>query len=115
MKRIILVCVFLLAANIVQADLKAYCVDKWSDDYEMQEYCLDNQREANSELFDFARRNNLLDSDGTLSTSPSGGAVERIVNGCMNKWELPKFDTFDFEMVMYCTNNQFEAYKRMNN
>jgi len=96
-----------------EADIKAWCVSKWPDNYEMQEYCLGSQTDANHKMFAFATENNLVRADGTLLASTKGGDMERILSKCMVKWRLPKFDTYNFEMVVYCTDSQVKSYNRM--
>ena len=91
---------------------KGYCANKWPNDFQMREYCEKQQIEANQELFSIAKSKGLV-KDGTLSTSPSGGDYEKIINHCMNKWENSQFQTYDFTMVVYCIKQQFSSYEKV--
>lgn len=84
--------------NETEEKLRSLCKDKWSTDYEMQKYCIDNQIEA-------------VRGVKMIWDQYDEGAEERaIINRCMNKW-TDNNDRPDWEMVEYCTNNQIEAYE----
>ena len=112
--KILVTTIFILYSifGIALAGTKEYCANKWSDDYQMREYCAKQQINANQELFSIAESKGLI-KNGTLSTSPSGGDYEKIVNRCMNKWKNRQFKTYDFTMVVYCIKQQFESYEKV--
>ena len=91
--------------------VKGYCANKWPNDYQMREYCENQQIEANQELFTIAEEKGLV-KNGHLSASATGTTAEKIINRCMNKWEQKRFQTYDFPMVVYCIKQQFNAYNR---
>lgn len=101
---------FLIISQPVSADIGSFCANKWPNDYQMREHCEKQQIEANQELFAIAEEKGLV-SNGTLSTSASGGDHERIINRCMNKWEQKRFQTYDFTMVTHCVKQQFDSYR----
>lgn len=101
---------FLFVASPVSADTSSYCANKWPNDYQMREHCENQQIEGNQELFAIAEEQGLV-SNGTLSTSASGGDHEKILNRCMNKWEEKRFQTYDFTMVAHCVKQQFDSYR----
>ena len=102
---------FLLLGQLVSADISSYCANKWPNDYQMREHCENQQIEGNQELFAIAEVNELV-KNGNLSASPTGNAIEKIINRCMNKWEKPQFKTYDFTMVTYCVKQQIKSYRR---
>jgi len=102
----------LLPSMAVSGGTEDYCAGKWPDNYKMQEYCIDKQSEGNQELFSLAETYG-LSKDGSLNVSAKGGDIERIFQRCMAKWELPKFKTYNFSMVVYCIKNQIAAYNRL--
>ena len=73
---------------------------------------MEKQKEANYKLFEFAESLGLV-KDGSLSATSTGGERERIIHYCMEKWEEPAFDTYDFSMVVFCVGEQFSAYNRI--
>ena len=101
----------LIMTNFAMAGTEELCADKWPNDYRMRNYCQDQQNGGNQELFSIARSKGLV-KDGRLSASPNGGDYEKIIYQCMSKWESVRFDTFDYRMVVYCINQQFEAYAK---
>ena len=112
-KKIFLKIIFisLLFANFAIAGTEEYCADKWPDDYRMRNYCQEQQNEGNRKLFSIARDKGLV-KDGKLSASPNGEDYEKIIYQCMSKWELARFNTYDYKMVVYCIDQQFEAYAK---
>ncbi len=93
------------------AETKEFCANKWPEDYQMRRYCEDQQLSAKKELF-FLAESKGIKTEGSLSASTKGNDFEKIIYRCMSKWEQPKFKTYDFTMVTYCTKNQFEAYEK---
>jgi len=102
----------LLITTFAIAGTEEFCANKWPNNYKMRGYCQEQQNEGNRELFSIARSKGLV-KDGRLSASRSGGDHEKIISQCMSKWELARFDTYDFKMVVYCINQQFEAYAKI--
>lgn len=70
-----------------KANIRNNCFQKWKTDYEMVEYCIEQQNEALSKL----RR------------IPNSGIKSR----CTNKWGQ------DYEMVVYCIEEQSGAAGRL--
>ena len=101
----------LIMANYAVAGTEEFCADKWPNDYRMRDYCQEQQVEGNQKLFSIARDKGLV-KDGSLSASPNGGDYEKIIYQCMSKWELARFGTYDYKMVVYCIDQQFEAYAK---
>jgi len=91
--------------NSKNTGIEGFCANKWPNDYRMRDYCQKQQIEGNQELFAIAKKAGLV-KDGTLSTSPQGGKIERIINHCMRKWKNERFQTYDYRMVVYCINQQ---------
>ena len=91
----------LLAAPAIATEtmdkIKQRCSAKWSTDYEMQKYCIDNQIEAANKFVDLRERH-AEDSE-----------EYKILGRCFGKWT--KQDNPDWEMVVYCTENQIKAYE----
>ena len=102
---------FFIPVKTVEANEKDYCANKWPTDYQMREYCEDQQNSANNKLFSLAESNGLV-KNGRLSPSSNGNDHERIIYRCMKKWEQPSFETYDFTMVVYCIEQQFDAYNK---
>ena len=71
----------------VNADIRSNCLKKWGEDYEMVEYCIKNQSNAASNIYN----------------SPDGN----IKNNCLRKWGE------DYEMVEYCMKQQSGALQRI--
>ena len=107
-------CVFLFVSHVslVHAGTEEYCANKWPDDFQMRDYCQNQQIEAKQELFSIAKSKGLI-KEGSLSASSTGDDHEKIINRCMRKWENSRFKTYDFNMVVYCIKQQFEAYDRL--
>jgi len=101
----------LFLVGIALAGTAEYCTDKWPNDYQMRDYCQEQQGEAQQRLFSIGKKKG-LGKNGSLSATNSGGDYEKIINRCMSKWELARFGTYDFEMVVHCINQQFEAYEK---
>ncbi len=101
----------LIFVNISIAGTEEYCADKWPNDYRMRDYCQEQQIDGNQKLFSIAKDKGLV-NHGNLSASPDGGDYEKIIYQCMSKWELVRFKTYDYNMVVYCIDQQFEAYAK---
>ena len=81
-----------------ESDMRAWCAAKWVNDYSMQDYCFTKQAEAAVELQPILR-----------STHP---VEKKIIQQCLAKWK--EGPTFDFSMVLYCYNQQIDAWNRIN-
>lgn len=79
----------------------------------MREYCEENQNEAQEKFFAYGGNLGFV-KDGTIVVSSTGDACEKIIYKCMQDWEIPLFDTYNYEMVVYCIENQVGAYNRLN-
>jgi len=108
---LLIIFLFSLFNHESNAGIREFCANKWPNDYSMREYCENEQGKANRKLFDIARKKGLVKND-RLSVSPKGGDHEKIIIRCMNKWEKSRFQTYDFTMVVYCIEQQFEAYDK---
>ncbi len=88
------------AAAATQAEesvLQPYCKEKWPDNYEMQSFCIDQQRDAVKAL---SRRN-----ASTESVPPD--VFTRVRTYCVSKW--PR----NYEMRDFCEGQQLEAYHKL--
>ena len=85
----------------VLQEIRANCAAEWADDFVMQDYCIKQQVEAlitfNEDFYDLARENAVI-----------GGIVGR----CAVEWP-GKVAGFDYVMVLYCVQQQVEAYNRL--
>lgn len=63
-----------------------FCRDKWGKNFEMREYCMDNQRKARRLL---------------------NGYPTDILEFCKRKWHD------NYEMIEYCAKNQSAAKRRL--
>ena len=104
-----LVALLFFVPGQAKADIEDFCANKWPNDYKMRNYCQDQQGEANREFFSMAESKGLV-QNGSISVSPSGGDYEKIFYQCMTKWKQARFKTYDYKMVVYCLNQQLEAY-----
>ena len=77
---------------------RQHCAAKWPSDFEMQDYCLKQQRQG---MHDYALE--LSDAPKPLIGPLYNCAVKWTENG------IP-----DFEMIAYCGKQQVEAYQRLN-
>lgn len=75
--------------------LKRFCSDRYPTDFEMQEYCRKQQREAVAKLL------------GQPSPSIPDSVVGMVRNQCAQRYPA------DFEMREYCEKQQFEAYEAL--
>jgi len=87
---IVAICLATNAAAFDDAQIKAHCGAKWSDDFAMQKFCIDNQREAGAQV----------DAILGSSQSPEQSAA---TNHCLTKWPG------DYEMQNFCIGNQHGA------
>ena len=71
----------------VNADIRSYCFDEWGENYEMVEYCMKNQSNAASNIYN----------------SPDSN----IKNNCLREWGE------NYEMVEYCMKQQSAALQRI--
>ncbi len=89
-----------LAGDDAISKARTSCTNKWPTDFRMQKYCLDKQKTSIQELAE-------------LFDQYSQGTVERdIVIRCRDKWAAEP-GTEDYKMVLYCTNQQMEAYQAL--
>ena len=105
----------LTIASITTADVKptrAYCEDEWPNDFRMQEYCYDQQIEAVARVKQLLQTAGIFDAN-FKTTNKAKSPLGKALNMCIEKWKLPKFNTYDWRMVEYCIKNQIEAYERI--
>ena len=108
---VIAIIVQFIIVTFSMAGTEEFCADKWPNDYKMRIYCQEQQNEGNQKLFSIAKAKGIV-KNGHLSASPNGNDYEKIIYQCMAKWELSRFNTYDFKMVVYCINQQFDAYTK---
>lgn len=109
-RRQIALIVILLTVGVqafAQTDL--YCADQWSPDSEMVSYCISQQNKAQNEVFELASYYDLV-IEGTIQPKATNNDIELLLYNCMRDWREPKFDTFDYTMVIYCWKNQIDSY-----
>lgn len=92
-------------------DIKAHCESKWPTDYEMQEYCVEQQVDGAKRMNSFLKRYNvealLEDPKEAERLYKEGNAPVVIALNCFDEWEG------DFEMIAYCIDQQEKAAKRL--
>jgi len=89
-----------LGETSLERNVKENCAAKWSEDYKMQKHCREKQFNA-------------LDSMRVhLNKFPEGTEENNILNRCMGKWGITPGEE-DYNMVMYCTKKQLEAYQEL--
>ncbi len=66
--------------------IRNFCKDKWKTNYEMVEYCINNQTQASKNISRYSGQ---------------------ILKNCTEKWKN------NFEMIEYCTEKQNAAKKRL--
>lgn len=79
---------------------KANCKAKWVDDYQMINYCIKTQKENRQATW------GLIEKFGKESEE------YKIINRCAAKWP-GQTGGFDFQMVVYCSNQQITAYQSL--
>lgn len=108
----ILLIAIILFPKIALSGIREYCEDQWPENYEMIEYCEDSQYEALKKFNQYAENLGLV-KDNVIHASSDGSDGERIIYKCMEEWESPLFDTYNYEMVVYCIEGQFDAHNRL--
>ncbi len=89
----------LVAAGELDDAIKADCAAKWTSDYNMQKYCIGQQKES-------ARDVNAL-----MEKYKKGTEERKIIKRCAKKWKSE--NGYDFGMVMYCSRQQIQAYNEL--
>lgn len=84
---------------ITPSDVKAFCKQKWADDFVMQKHCVGQQQTALQRLSD--EFNRLVKQEHRLDET----LYAHIVGRCIGKHEKN-----DAVMIEYCTRQQIEAY-----
>ena len=92
-------------ANDIEKEIKAHCEQKWGNEYDMVLYCYNEQVDAVNDLNEVIVA--LKDKGQKASENP-------IIQHCWNKWtdKATKIKT-DYQMVMYCVNQQIEAKQQL--
>mgnify|MGYP000341301840 CR=1 FL=1 len=83
--------------------IKSFCQDKWGSNYNMVEHCMEEQIEGYRKVKEFVEK----------ADSKNSKPMKKISVHCMNKWELPKFGTHNWNMVDHCMGEQMEAYQNI--
>lgn len=76
--------------------IKNNCQKEWPNDYRMQKFCIDQQKDALQKL-----------RAGRPSDIPKD-VFKKIRNKCSRKWKN------DFRMVLFCEIQEFEAWRQLN-
>jgi hypothetical protein len=76
---------------------RQHCEREWPDNFEMQEYCLGQQRDGINQYID------VRDSMGVR--------LKAALRRCVDEWAPP--GDANFEMVGYCAKQQADAYHRL--
>ena len=105
-------------ANAGQVE-KEFCAAKWPADYEMQEYCHNNQLAAKDLYFKIFVHYLPKDRNGSsidLNKLKREEVPEEIniCFRCNRKWRKSSGHV-DWEMATYCTKNQLASYNKLNN
>lgn len=79
--------------------LKNQCASQWEYDYQMQEFCYKQQREAADTI------------ESYMKMYPEGTEERNILLRCAAQWKIG--NSFDFVMVEFCAKQQLEAYRRL--
>ena len=77
----------LISPEPINADIRSNCFDEWGDDYSMVEWCIDNQTNAQNNVY----------------RSPNNNIKEN----CFREWGD------DYSMVEWCIENQTAALERL--
>jgi hypothetical protein len=81
-----------------ESDIVAHCAKRWSEDFQMVEFCRSQGREAVAKLKRWL-------ADETVPR----GVRERIFDGCRKRWGD------DWQMTEFCTSQQTEAWRNLRN
>ena len=84
-----------------EANIGQLCHEEWPNDFSMEEYCQNNQRE---DLQAFRRL--------VLQYRGSSDFIDPIVRRCTEEWTKGSV-LIDYSMVDYCTRNEVEAAQRL--
>ncbi|WP_296747311.1 hypothetical protein [Mesorhizobium sp.] len=79
-------------------DVRANCGDDWPNNYQMQEFCIEQQKTAASSVSRYIH--------GSLTEAEKG-----IMNQCAEDWQLSR--GYNWEMVLFCFEQQNAARKRL--
>lgn len=116
MKKLTLICVLVMACLLVTPfayageleKMKKYCSSEWPGDWQMIEFCYNNQVESFLGVMeDYKKYQN-----GAKTVEESSDEF-MIILRCLSEWDLPQFDTHDWQMVEFCVDNQFKSYSKM--
>ena len=119
---LIVIALTLVAINSYAGPLdgvKAMCANKWNSNYQMQEFCVNNQKESFLSFYAKWRlyvvpleKKAELESRKLMEKDLTPEA--KILYTCAEKWKVDQFKTYNFQMVDFCADNQLKAYRRMN-
>ena len=88
-------------AQTADQKVLAFCKKKWSDDYDMQLYCMRTQLEAAGRLVD------------TLNAYKANDQLGPAIGACIKKWTIEDLGIPEFDMTMYCIDKQVSAYREI--
>jgi len=93
---------------------KEGCAKKWRGDYQMQQFCLEQQSEAYDEFFRWMTERGWV-KNKSIDTSliPETGPYPTILSHCWSKWGQSFYGIADYQMVMFCIEQQEKAYNRI--
>ena len=98
LNRIVLLAPLLIAAEAGNAqefvwdseEVKAHCIAEWPDDFSMQAYCMEQNREG-------------FDGFNRLAEVNAGTILEPALARCVEEWAV------QWDMVEYCATQQIEG------
>lgn len=82
-------------------EIKAFCANKWPTDFRMQKFCRDRQFESAIQVSKILQR---LQKDSV---------EDQIMLRCLGKWTEVDGLGFDYRMVNFCWQSQYEAYQAL--
>ncbi|AEH88200.1 hypothetical protein [Mesorhizobium opportunistum] len=79
-------------------DVRANCADDWPNNYQMQEFCIQQQQGAAATVSRYI-------------SQPLAGAEKDVMLQCANDWQLQR--GYNWQMVLFCFEQQNAARKRL--
>jgi hypothetical protein len=89
--------------HLKNAGITPYCKSEWGSDHQMVKFCIDTQFESMGKMMEFAN---------THKTSGGTSPEEMITYQCMAEWKTAW--GYNYQMVDFCINTQYKAYRSMN-
>lgn len=89
------------------AGVTEHCETKWPTDFEMQAYCVDQQKEGAGDIYSFMSRYDVELNPGKEVDPSALPPAKLILLSCWTKWDG------DYEMIAYCIEQQEKAALRL--